>query len=111
MCVALLAYRVVDSSHTLLPKVLGYWLIRMSRFKQCMMCAQDFREEQRAKRQRLLSASASACIRRGMIRYVQVDPDSCSLTWSCSKHRESCRQHCCISGFEVSTVIGRDQLL
>ena len=35
-------------------------------------CAQDFREEQRAKRQRLLSAAASACIRRGMIRYLQV---------------------------------------
>lgn len=32
---------------------------------------QDFREEQRAKRRRLLSAAASACIRRGMIRYLQ----------------------------------------
>ncbi len=33
---------------------------------------QDFREEQRAKRRRLLSAAATACIRRGMIRYLQV---------------------------------------
>ncbi|CAK0742284.1 hypothetical protein CVIRNUC_001385 [Coccomyxa viridis] len=35
----------------------------------------DFREEQRAKRQRLLSAAASASIRRGMIRYLQIIVD------------------------------------
>lgn len=34
--------------------------------------AQDQKEEQRAKRRRLLSAAASARIRRGMIRYLQV---------------------------------------
>ena len=33
---------------------------------------QDQKEEQRAKRRRLLSAAASARIRRGMIRYLQV---------------------------------------
>ena len=33
---------------------------------------QDVREEQRAKRRRLLSAAASARIRRGMIRYLTV---------------------------------------
>ncbi|BDA42827.1 General transcription factor IIH subunit 2 [Coccomyxa sp. Obi] len=35
----------------------------------------DFREEQRAKRRRLLSAAATACIRRGMIRYLQIVVD------------------------------------
>ena len=40
---------------------------------------QDFREEQRAKRRRLLSAAATACIRRGMIRYLQVLPTAVSL--------------------------------
>ncbi|EIE24534.1 transcription factor TFIIH, 44 kDa subunit, partial [Coccomyxa subellipsoidea C-169] len=35
----------------------------------------DFREEQRAKRRRLLSAAATACIRRGMIRYLQIIVD------------------------------------
>lgn len=33
---------------------------------------QDVREEQRAKRRRLLSAAASARVRRGMIRYLTV---------------------------------------
>ena len=39
----------------------------------CLKCIlQDVREEQRAKRKRLLSAAASARIRRGMIRYLTV---------------------------------------
>lgn len=37
-----------------------------------MSVLQDVREEQRAKRRRLLSAAASARIRRGMIRYLTV---------------------------------------
>ncbi len=39
--------------------------------------AQDQKQEQRAKRQRLLSAAASARIRRGMIRYLQARPRAC----------------------------------
>ena len=37
-----------------------------------ILSLQDQKEEQRAKRRRLLSAAASARIRRGMIRYLQV---------------------------------------
>ncbi len=39
--------------------------------------AQDQKQEQRAKRQRLLSAAASARIRRGMIRYLQARLCTC----------------------------------
>jgi len=39
--------------------------------------AQDQKQEQRAKRQRLLSAAASARIRRGMIRYLQARLCAC----------------------------------
>lgn len=38
----------------------------------CCMSLQDMRDQQRAKRKRLLTAAASARIRRGMIRYLTV---------------------------------------
>ena len=38
-----------------------------------LLFVQDTKEEQRAKRRRLLSATATARIKRGMIRYLQVD--------------------------------------
>ena len=44
----------------------------MSGVEATIYHVQDTKEEQRAKRKRLLSAAATARIKRGMIRYLQV---------------------------------------
>ena len=61
---------------------------------------QDFREEQRAKRRRLLSAAATACIRRGMIRYLQAwaMASQLSLMHSLSRARVRSVSACADSG-------------
>ena len=61
----------------------------ISVFNVAVCCGQDVREEQRAKRKRLLGAAASSRIRRGLIRYVLVCPAVCACH-ACAL----CHWHC-----------------
>lgn len=58
------------SSALFINEVHHHWWVPV--IQACAPWMQDTKEEQRAKRRRLISAAASARIKRGMIRYLQV---------------------------------------